>query len=405
MRVDPVVVAGGGIGGLALAIALRRARIGVTLVERATRIADVGSGLVLYPNGITALDAIGARLGAAVRAAGHVAVPGDERPLLASDGRVLGVDPIGELGRRFGTPQVTVLRSALQNALLEEAVASGADLRTGVAVDGHTDRGDRVDVALSDGTTLRADVLVGADGVRSGVRRRLLGDLPPVYRGYTSLRGRTAAPAAYPLGLIASGPGVDLFAGPTGHGQLYWTAKITAPAGVWPAMDPAAAMSALLDRLTGWDDSIAGIICGTDLDDGIVVTDIVDRDPVPEWSFGRVTLLGDAAHPMTPAAGQGAGMALEDAVVLAAGLRSRADVPAALKAYSAQRAPRTAEVVLRSRRTGGVDKESGTGQAATDAPVASGAGGRENRDFSTQDERFRTLFGWRPPGRAGKIVA
>ncbi|MGW0069698.1 FAD-dependent monooxygenase [Streptosporangium sandarakinum] len=381
-----VVVAGGGIGGLALAVALRGAGIGVTVVERTARIAEAGSGMVLYPNAITALDAISPRLGRAVRAAGHEAVPGDTRPTLASDGTTLAVDAIGELTRRFGAPQVTLLRSALQHALLGEALAAGVDLRTGVRVDDHADRGEHVDVVLSDGSVLTADVLVGADGVRSGVRRRLFGDSPLLYRGYTSVRGRTRRSGAHPNGFIASGDGVDLFAGPIGGGHLYWAAKIVAPPGVWPAMGPAAAMPALLDLLAGWHDSIVEIIRDVDAD-GIVVTDIVDRDPIPRWTSGRVTLLGDAAHPMTPGVGQGAGMALEDAAVLAHHLRSCSDAPAALEAYSAARASRAADVVLRSRRTGRVDKESGAGEASG-AP----------RDFSTQDEGPMTLFGWRPPG-------
>jgi 2-polyprenyl-6-methoxyphenol hydroxylase-like FAD-dependent oxidoreductase len=368
------VVAGGGIGGLALGIALHRCGAAVTVVERTARIEDVGAGLMLYPNGIGALDAISARLGAAIRAAGHVAGPGETRPVLSPNGSLLAVDPVGDLQSRFGAPQVSLLRSAMQAALFDEATASGVPLRTGVRVAENTDHGDRVEIMLADGTRLEADLLVGADGIRSGVRRRLLDDGPPAYCGFTTLRGRAPAPPRFPSGFVVTGPGLDVFAAPIGGGHLYWTAKICAPAGVWPAKERTTALSDLLDLIVDWHSPVVEVIENTDLTTGIVVTDINDRDPIADWSRGRVTLLGDAAHPMTPAIGQGAGMALEDAVVLTQRLQAAGDVPAALAAYAAERAPRTAEVVRQSRRKGPADDFTG---------------------FNTQEEQVARLFGWR----------
>ncbi|MFL6122605.1 FAD-dependent monooxygenase [Actinophytocola sp.] len=364
-----VLVAGGGIGGLALAVALRRAGIAVTVVERAARIAHAGAGLVLGPNSIVAVDAISPRLGSTVRSIGHVAQSGQVRPIVDPAGTVLATDPIGELSERFGAPQVSLLRSALQAALFEEAVASGADLRLGVSLDAFTDHGDGVTALLSDGTPLRGTVLVGADGINSRVRQALLGDGPPRYCGYTSVRARTAAPAAYPHGVVAGGEHVHLFCAPIGRGQVYWTAKVTAPVGVWPAMTATRAHAAVVAELAGWHPVIRNMVADTGPD--VLVTDVADRDPVPQWTFGRVTLLGDAAHPMSPSVGQGAGMALEDAVVLAANLRDHHDPTAALTAYNAVRAPRTAQVVQLSRRDRTVSYEGG------------------------ENQRFTELYGWR----------
>lgn len=363
-----VVVAGGGIAGLAAGVALRRAGIDVTIVERAPELTAVGSGILLAPNGVHALDALDPALGAAVRAAGHVTAPGQTRPWLDRSGRVTSTDPIGELCRRWGAPQVSVRRSALQGALLAAAREAGVRVRTGAHVAGHTDHGDRVEIRLVDGTTLTGAALLGADGGRSAVRAALLGDGEPRYCGYTSVRGEAAAPDGLPYGFVASDGGTHLFAAAIGPGRLYWAAKLDARAGEWPGKTQAEARAELLALLDGWDERIVATVREAG---PLVLTDVVDRDAVPRWSFGRVTLLGDAAHPMSPAVGQGASIALEDAVVLAECFGATADVPAALDRYSRLRTPRAAAVVGHSR---------------ADRTVVAGA---------APDDRFTELYGWR----------
>ncbi|MDT0346878.1 FAD-dependent oxidoreductase [Streptomyces litchfieldiae] len=356
------VVAGGGIGGLASAAALARAGLAVTVVERAERLADVGSGLALYPNGVAAADAIGAGLGRRIRATGHVVRPDEKRLLLDAAGKVLSEDPIGDVGQRFGAPPVFILRTALQTALAEEAVAAGTTVRLGTSVTGYDADPKGVTVRLSDGGTLTADVLVAADGIKSVIREALLNDGPPQYRGYSSVRGRTRGSEMYPRPFVANGRGLQLFVAPVGDDTMYWTAKITAPPGMWPAKGPAGARRALLEALAGWHPPVVRLIEGAEND--VLVTDIHDRDPVTRWTDGRAVLLGDAAHPMVPALGQGANMALEDAVVLAEALGSAAspaaaDVAAALAAYEGRRVARAAKVVLHSRRQGDTDQGAG----------------------------------------------
>lgn len=371
-----VVVAGGGISGLALSIALCRDGFSVVVVERDDRPVAAGSGIMLFPNAVKALHAISPRLVERVRAAGHPAGPGETRPVLTPDGAVVATDPVGDLEETFGAPQISLLRAALLGALRDEADAVGVTVRAGVTVEDHGDDGDRVKVVLGDGTVLVADFLVGADGIRSGVRGRTLADGRPPYCGFTTVRGRTQAAARFPSGFVAKGEDLDFFAAPVGGGDLYWTAKIVAPQGVWPVLGADGAFEELLTLLNGWHDSIADVIRDTDLGQGLVVTDIRDRDPVPDWTRGLVTLIGDAAHPMTPALGQGAGMAFEDAVVLAAALSEHTDTSAALAAYPAQRAGRVADVVRLSRAK---------------------APGGDSAAFNTREGLLTDLYAWQPP--------
>ncbi|WP_405913291.1 FAD-dependent monooxygenase [Streptomyces sp. NBC_00963] len=376
MAEQSVVIAGGGIGGLALGIALRRGGIPVTVIERTAALRDAGAGLVLYPNALHALAEIDTSLASAVRAAGHVPEADEVRPIVNTRGVVVTTDRVGELARKFGAPQVSLLRTALQSLLLRYACEAGVRMRRGTSVTGCTDLGDRVEVGLSDGNTATAAALIGADGLHSVVRRYLLGVEPPRYCGYTTLRGRSPAPALFPNGFIVTADGIGVFAAPTGSGRLYWTAKVAAPAGVWPAKSPEEAWADLLTLLSGWHPALVDVVRCTDPDAPVVVTDINDREPVADWSRGRVSLLGDAAHPMSPGAGQGAGMALEDAAVLGGLLSRTANIPDALRSYVRHRAPRTAVVVNQSRHRDHVVRD-------------------ERGEFSTHDTELTDLFGWR----------
>jgi 2-polyprenyl-6-methoxyphenol hydroxylase-like FAD-dependent oxidoreductase len=372
-----VLISGAGIGGLALGTALARTRIAVDLVERAAQPRSVGAGLVLYPNGIRALAAISPALPAAVMAAGHVPSPTDVRPILNQAGDVLAVDRVGDLAERYGVPQVSVLRSVLESVLLREATRAGARVERGLSVIGHADGGGCVEVRLSDGSVRTAAALVSAEGLHSATRQRLLGDGPPRYCGYTTVRGQSPADASYPHGLIATGRGAALFVAPLSRDWLYWTAKLVAEPGTWPAKGPDQALADLISALADWHPPIVDIVRNADIGRGLVVADIHDRDQAENWTFGRVTLLGDAAHPMTPGAGQGASMALEDAAVLAALLGSDRDPRRALRAYAIRRLPRTSRVVRQSRQR--------------DTFVRGGG-----RDFSTEDGELTGLLGWQP---------
>ncbi|WP_256104146.1 NAD(P)H-dependent oxidoreductase [Streptomyces sp. ODS05-4] len=393
-----VVVAGGGIGGLAAAVGLAARGVDVTVVERAGRIGGGGSGLVVYPNGVRAADALGGRLGERLRAVGHVTRPGEVRVLMDAAGTVLAEEAVGDAGGDGGTPQIPVLRSALHRALLDEALTAGAAVRLATGVTGYTAHPGHVVADLSDGTAVECDALVGADGIHSVVRARMLDDGPPVYRGYSSVRGRTTGSSLGQRGYVVNGRGIQLFVAPVGADTLYWTAKITAPEGLWPARGAEGARLALLEALEGWYPPVVELVRAAAAEE-VVVTDIHDRDPAPRWVDGRVALLGDAAHPMVPALGQGANMALEDAAVLTEALASDAPVPEALAGYARERMGRTAAVVLASRRQGALDQG-----ADRDGEERRNAGFRA---AGRKDAESADVLAWRPgagataPGTAG----
>ncbi|CAL9624750.1 Kynurenine 3-monooxygenase (plasmid) [Streptomyces sp. enrichment culture] len=385
-RKRSVVVAGGGIGGLAVAAGMAARGLDVTVLERAERIGTGGCGLMLQPNGVRAADALDPRIGARLRAVGHVPRPEEVRVLMDARGRVLAEEPAGAPG----APQIPALRSALHRALLDEALAAGASVVLAAAVTGYRVRPGHVTVELSDGNVTDCDALIGADGIHSAVRARMLGDGPPRYRGYTSVRGRTTGSALGQRGHVVSGRGIRLFTVPAGEDTLYWTAEITAPPRTWPAKGPAGARLALLDALKGWYAPVVDLVRAADPAD-IVVTDIHDRDPAERWVDDRVALLGDAAHPMVPALGQGANLALEDSAVLADALASPAGVGEALAAYARERVDRAAAVVLASRRQGDLDRDAGrAGTRRHHAHIT--PAGREDADLDD-------ITGWRPRPR------
>lgn len=392
-----VVVAGGGIGGLAAAAGMAARGLDVTVVERAGHIGGGGSGLVIYPNGVRAAEALSPRIGARLREVGHITRPDEVRVLMSADGTVLAEEPIGAAANDLGVPQIPVLRSRLHRMLLDEASAAGAAVRLAATVTDYTAHPGHVTMRLSDGATVDCDALIGADGIHSAVRARMLGDGPATYRGYTSVRGRTTGSALGQRGYVVNGRGIQLFVAPVGDDTLYWTAKITAPAGTWPAKGAAGARLALLDALESWCEPVVGLIRDADPEE-VVVSDIHDRDPVPRWVDGRVALLGDAAHPMVPALGQGANMALEDAAVLAAALASDATVPDALAAYARERVDRAGAVVLASRRQGALDQ--GAGQDGEK---------RRNAHFKSagrKDTEIADVLAWRPgPRRPERVTA
>jgi 2-polyprenyl-6-methoxyphenol hydroxylase-like FAD-dependent oxidoreductase len=203
-------------------------------------------------------------------------------------------------------------------------------------------------VLFADGREVETDVVIGADGLRSVVRRALLGDAPPRYAGYTCWRAVAAfRHTALPIGEAFEtwGPGARFGAIGVDAERVYWFCSWNAPEGGRDAGDP---RRALLDRFGSWHEPIAALVESTP-GEAIQRLDILDREPARRIGRGRVSLLGDAAHPTTPNLGQGACLAIEDALVLARELAaSRSDPERGLRAYEALRRARTADVGRRS---------------------------------------------------------
>ena len=397
----PVVIAGGGIAGLALAIALRRRDVPVLVLERAGEFTETGSGVVLAPNGMNALAAIDPALATTVRDAGRVfgarGRTGHLSPFTTSSGRVLSQTSFDGAEERWGAPLVSIRRADLHAVLSAYAAESDVTLHPGRTVTGWSQSEEGVDVTVADATSVRGSVLVGADGLRSAVRRQLLGDGPPRYRGISAVRGIGPAPARWPDGFIAYGRGLILFAAAVSAEQAYWVASIRAPEGVWPAKGPGPAHTELTGRLDDWDPELTGMVAAAEVD-RLVLTDVYDRNPVRRWSRGRVVLIGDAAHPMVYTMGQGANVALEDAATLAVRLDPIAGpvTAEALDGFVAERAERAAKIVKQSRLFGRIGHVRNPLAVRLRDAMMSRMGGRD------QEEANAALMGWRPP--AGPVA-
>lgn len=338
--VQNIAIAGGGIGGLTLACALRRAGLRVTVYERAPEVRPVGAGITVQANAMAALRTLG--IDEAVAAQG---VAAGESAILDAAGRMLQAVHMDVLQRELGAPIICIHRARLHQVLLD---ACGADIvRTGREVIGFEDDGERVTVKLSEGSSAEADLLVGADGLQSAVRAQLLGNQPLRYSGYTSWRGICRSSALSGIERTSESWGVGARFGivPIGHGELYWFATANALEGEKDA--PGRTRESLLARFGDWHAPIPQVIEQTDEQD-ILRTDIKDRPPVKSWSKGRVVLIGDAAHPMTPNLGQGGCQAIEDAVVLARALAELPSIHEALRSYESLRIDRANDIVARS---------------------------------------------------------
>jgi 2-polyprenyl-6-methoxyphenol hydroxylase-like FAD-dependent oxidoreductase len=330
------VVIGAGIGGLAAAIGLRRTGWRVTVLERVPAFRPVGAGLVLQANGLRCLDALG--LGAAVRVRGRDDVSGGSR---RSDGRWLSRIEAGEMGRLLGTSAIGIHRAALHEILLG-ALPDDAVL-TGVDVDAVTADGDVSWRGPAGAVRMKADLVVGADGINSTVRRLLWPDAAaPVRIGVTAWRGVTPVHDGDLEVAISWDRGAEFGMVPLVDGRVYWFAAVNT-ASEETTGDQRARLDA---RFGGWHDPIPALIAATDdvLHDDLSCLD----EPLTTYVRGRVAVLGDAAHAMTPNLGQGANQALEDAVVLAA----VAGRPDGLAAYDRQRRPRSQQVAKASRAVG-----------------------------------------------------
>ncbi|AKQ66628.1 Salicylate hydroxylase [Myxococcus hansupus] len=370
-----VLVAGAGIGGLTLACALRRAGLSVTVFERSEALKWVGAGLTVQMNATAALRRIG--LCDEVTRAG--ACPTDSA-ILRPSGSALTRLPVARIQEEMGLPLVCIHRARLQSLLL--AHAGEENVRLGLTVTAFHDDGQTVTVRLSDGSSVTGDALVGADGLRSVVRGALWGDAPLRYSGYTSWRGVCADVQGVTPGLVSEtwGPGARFGVVPIGFGQTYWFATKNAPAGGKDA--PGEAKAQLQSLFAGWHAPIESLIAATD-EANIVRTDIHDRPPASRWSRGRVTLLGDAAHPMTPNMGQGGCQAIEDAVELSECIAGETPVEAALAAYESRRREWANTFVTRSWSLGRVAQwESAVGRFVRNALfqcVPSGLAARQLR--------------------------
>jgi 2-polyprenyl-6-methoxyphenol hydroxylase-like FAD-dependent oxidoreductase len=342
----PVAIVGAGLGGLSAAVALRKRGLEVDVYEQAPEPLELGAGLHLWANAVRALDEIG--LG---RLSAELGVPIEREVIHLADGRRIAEWDVTMAERETGFPSVGLNRPDLLAALV--AAVGRERIQTHRRLTGFVDDDDGVTLAFADGETARAALLVGADGLHSTVRSVLHGESEPRYAGYTSWR------TILPVDVVRAredvvtqywGSGVRFVHFPAGPDRrIYLVCLQTAPPG--GSDEPGAAKARLVELAGGFPAELRELVAAVH-DERLIRTDIVDRNPLRNWGRGRATLLGDAAHPMTPNTSQGAGMAIEDAAVLARELAAHGTAPAALRAYERGRRKRTSTQVRIARFNG-----------------------------------------------------
>ena len=382
-----IIVVGGGIGGLAAAMALTRQGIEVLLLEQAAEIGEIGAGIQLGPNAYAALDALGAG-----EAARNRSVFTDHLTMMdAVDASVVGRMEVGEAFRaRFGNPYGVIHRADIHLSILEAVREHPLiTFRTSTHISGFSVTENAAEVTDSEGNVYRADAVIGCDGVKSVVRENLIGDEARVtghvvYRAVVDVENmpeelQINAPVLW------AGPRCHLVHYPLRGGQQYnlvvtfhsrqqeeWSVTegskeevLSYFEGIHPTPHQ------MLDRPTSWRRWATA-----------------DREPVENWGQGASTLLGDAAHPMTQYLAQGACMALEDAVTLGEAIRHcDNDLPAAFRLYETLRIPRTARVVWSAREMGRLYHAKGVERLVRNQLWA----GRSQQGFY---DAMQWLYGW-----------
>jgi 2-polyprenyl-6-methoxyphenol hydroxylase-like FAD-dependent oxidoreductase len=335
------VIAGAGVAGLSSAIALRGRGVEVTVLERASAAEEiqVGGCIHVWHNGMRGLQRIGVgeRL---LELAGEAAVV-ERAEFRTAGGRLMYGWSVRDIEALVGAPTFGVRRPDLHRVLLD-ALGEGA-VRFGETCVGFEQDGEDVKARLAGGGEERGDMLIGADGMRSALRAELPGATEPRYAGYVSWQAIARVDTdVVPVGLfrVMWGRGARFLFYRIGPKEVYWEGTFAAPAGGGEAV--AERRQAVLERFRGWAAPVETIVGATE---GTAITraDMYDRPPSEQWGVGRVTLIGDAAHAMTNALGQGANQAIEDAVVLARCLADGADPVKGLRDYEAERIPRTSK--------------------------------------------------------------
>lgn len=346
------LIVGGGIGGLVAALALQRIGRKVAVFERAEVFGEVGAGLTVGPNMLHGL----AWLGLAEPMARHAMIPEHGGVMDIATGELLvsnrrGQGPV----QRYGQPYTQIYRADLQRILLDAVRRNDAStLQAGHALTGISESPGSVTAHFANGRTVQGEWLIGADGSRSVVREVLFPGQPPVFTGYVAWRGlvpmeRLGHVRIFPDSAILIGPGRSLARYRVRQGELLNYAAF-AECAEWAeeGWSIRSDVADLLEHYAGCAPVVREIVEQTPPGE-CFKWGLFDRDPLPAWTAGRVTLLGDAAHPMLPFLGQGAAMAVEDAVVLARTVERVQDPRAAFPLYERLRRERTAFVTEASR--------------------------------------------------------
>ena len=342
--VNKVAIIGAGLGGLTVAQALREKGINAQIYEKARVLRPVGAGLSLVPNGLHSLEAIAPGITELLKAAGSQT---QKLKLHKSNGELIGQKSV-TLQEKYGQPMLQIRWSRLQEILASQLPSEAIHLDHRCISFEQNEK--QVQICFEGGKTVQADVLIGADGLNSVVRQTLIGDGKPDYAGRMSWRAvlkyshEKLLPHEVMTMTASDGKIFGFF--DLGSGYVFWSAASLCPDG-FIAQSPADIKSRIQENFSGWAEPVQEILAATNAED-IVERPICDRPPLENWSQGRVTLLGDAAHPMVPLLGQGANTAFEDAWELAQYLNNAPSIAAALANYENSRKPRTQIIQIRN---------------------------------------------------------
>jgi 2-polyprenyl-6-methoxyphenol hydroxylase-like FAD-dependent oxidoreductase len=337
-----IAVVGGGIGGVSAALNLLRAGFDVHVYEQSRALREVGAGINVTPNATRVIY----RLGLGDKLAGLGVMPIAVHQQRWDDGRTLLRTPLGtEIERYFGFPQYQSHRADVLNMLVGALPPDRMHL--GHRLTGFSERADKIEAQFENGVRATADALIGADGIHSMVQRQLFGATPPRFTGCAAFRGLVPAEKLKHLDLEVV---LQVTMGPGKHFVRYFVASMRYVNFVALIDQDTWAKESWTDRgdvnearaaFAGWHKDVSGVL---DAVEETFIWGLFDRAPLARWSVGRVTLLGDACHPMLPFVAQGAAQAMEDGMTLSACLQKYDDIPEALARYQALRLPRTAHV-------------------------------------------------------------
>lgn len=330
------VICGAGVGGLTAGLALKQAGFDVMVYERHPELRTAGVGLNVWPNGVRVLQGLG--LEAEFTEMANLLT---RYRTFSSDGEMVGDEDVEAYRERYGAPLTGVFRREL-NAMIARALGD-EHISLGYEMTKVTDTGDGVVCEFANGETVTGDVLIGADGVYSNIRTQLFGEQP--FRSDMHVRWRGLFDVA-DAGIDPRAE-VDVIGDrghlgwlPIGRGRAYWYA----------AGDGLDDKETALAYFNSWTNTQVPAVLAATPDDTIIRNELFDlAEPLQRWGTGRITLLGDAAHPMLPGVAQGANQALQDAAALTAALVADSDSERALRAYEAARMPTATNVVKISR--------------------------------------------------------
>jgi len=343
-RTRAIAVVGAGMGGLTVAATLRQAGFSVAVYEQARRIARVGAGIQMMPNSMKVLR----RIGVEVRVRARSFEPYSHLNRQWDTGEVMRELPMPE--SLFGAPYLCMHRADLHEALVD--LLPPDSLHLGKRLVGVDERAGQVRLAFEDGTSADADAVIGADGVHSIVRDIVAGPDAPLHKG------RIAYRAVFPSGLMAGTDvgrsrtkwwGVDrhivIYYTRPDRSEVYFVTSVPEPA-EWLTPESWSAVGDVHELRQAYEGFHPDVRAVLDACPACHKWAILERAPLPRWSDGAVTLLGDACHPMTPYMAQGAATAMEDAAVLTRCLADVEgdDVPGAFRRYEAHRKPRTSRI-------------------------------------------------------------